>query len=150
MAWLGSGSPSLVNDDLVRKFNERVSDDRCFTISDLSLHFPQTSRTLVYYIVSSGEHRRRPHCMREYKTLCPAMISASIIVENMWKNSLKNVESDNDKILYEILLNFSYSETVLTFLISLACSSFCLHLQINAFTRASLIIRHCTYSSELL
>jgi len=41
-----SGRPSLVNDDLVRKVNERVCDDRRFTISDLSLHFPQTSRTL--------------------------------------------------------------------------------------------------------
>jgi len=35
------GRPSLVNDDLVRKVNERVRDDRLFTISDLSLHFPQ-------------------------------------------------------------------------------------------------------------
>jgi len=34
---------------------------------------------------------------------------------NMWKNSLKNVESDNNKILYETLLDFFYSETVLTF-----------------------------------
>ena len=25
---------------------------------------------------------------------------------NMWKNSLKNVESDKNKILYEILLDF--------------------------------------------
>ena len=42
------GRPSLANDDLVRKVNERVRDDRCFTISDLSLHFPQISRTLLY------------------------------------------------------------------------------------------------------
>jgi len=35
-----SGCPSLVNDDLVRKFNGRVRDDRRLTISDLSLHFP--------------------------------------------------------------------------------------------------------------
>jgi len=48
------GRPSLVNDDLVRKVNERVRADRRFTISDLSLHFPQISRTLVYDIVSSG------------------------------------------------------------------------------------------------
>jgi len=48
-----SGCPSLVNDDLVRKINERVCDDRRFTISDLSLHFPQISRTLLYDIVSS-------------------------------------------------------------------------------------------------
>jgi len=45
-----SGRPSLVNDDLVRKVNERVRDDRCFTICDLSLHFPQISRTLLYDI----------------------------------------------------------------------------------------------------
>ena len=42
-----SGRPSLVNDDLVRKVNERVRDDRRFTISYLSLHFPQISRTLM-------------------------------------------------------------------------------------------------------
>jgi len=48
-----SGRPSLVNDDLVLKVNERVRDDRRFTISDLSLHFPQISRTLLYDIVSS-------------------------------------------------------------------------------------------------
>jgi len=49
-----SGRPSLVNDDLVRKVNDRVRDDRRFTISDLSLHFPQISRTLLYDTVSSG------------------------------------------------------------------------------------------------
>ena len=37
---------------------------------------------------------------------------------NMWKNSLNNVESDN-KILYETLLDFLYSEMVITFWISL-------------------------------
>jgi len=43
---------------------------------------------------------------RIYKNLCPATISASIIAANMLKNSLKNVESDNNKILYETLLDF--------------------------------------------
>jgi len=52
---------------------------------------------------------------RGYKNLCPTTISASIMVANMWKNSVKNVESDNNKILYETLLDFFYSETVLTF-----------------------------------
>ena len=56
---------------------------------------------------------------RVYKNLCPSMISASVMVVNMWKNSLKNVESDNNKILYETLLNFFYSEMVLSFWISL-------------------------------
>jgi len=49
-----SGRPSLVNDDFVLKVNERVRDGRRFTISDLSLHFPEISRTLLYDIVSSG------------------------------------------------------------------------------------------------
>ena len=43
-----------MNDDLVHKVNKRVRDDRRFTISDLSLQFPQISRTLIYDIVSSG------------------------------------------------------------------------------------------------
>jgi len=72
-----SGRPSLVNDDLVRKANERVRDDRRFTISDLSLHFPQISRILLYNIVSSHLGRRRPHSTRRvHKNLCPAKISA--------------------------------------------------------------------------
>ena len=49
-----SGHPSLVNDDLVRKVNKRVGGDRCFTISDQSLHFHQISRTVLNDIVSSG------------------------------------------------------------------------------------------------
>jgi len=101
-----SGRPSLVNDDLVRKVNERVRDDGRFTISDLSLQFPQISRTLLNDIVSSHLGYRRPDYMRRlYKNLCPATLIASIMVANMWKNSLKNVESDNNKILYENLLD---------------------------------------------
>ena len=52
---------------------------------------------------------------RVYKNVWPAEISASIMAANMWKISLKNVESDNNKMLYESLLDFFYSETVLTF-----------------------------------
>jgi len=107
--------PSLVNYYLVRKVNERVRDDRRFTISDLSLHFSQISRTLLYDIVSSHLGHRWPHFMRVHKSLCSFKISASMTAANMWKNSLKNVESDNNKIFYETLLDFFYSETVLTF-----------------------------------
>jgi len=42
---------------------------------------------------------------RVYTNLCPATISASIMAANMWKNSLNNVESDKNKILYETLLD---------------------------------------------
>jgi len=40
---------------------------------------------------------------RVYKNLCPAPIRATIMTANVWKNSLKNVESDNNKMLYETL-----------------------------------------------
>ena len=43
---------------------------------------------------------------RVYNNLCPATISASLMAVNMWKNSLKNVESDNNKILYENSFEF--------------------------------------------
>ena len=109
--------PSLVNDDLVRKVKERVRDDRRFTIFDLSLRFPQISRTLLYDIVSSNLGFWQPHSMRRvYKNLCPATISASIMAANMWKNSLKNVESENNKILYKTLLDFFLQQNSTYFL----------------------------------
>jgi len=61
---------------------------------------------------------------RVYKNVCPATINASIMAANMWKNSLKNVESDNNKILYETLLDFFYSETLITFGISLVYDNY--------------------------
>ena len=53
---------------------------------------------------------------RVYKNLCPATISASIMAANMWKNSLKTVESDNNKILYETLLDFLLQQNSTYFL----------------------------------
>jgi len=53
--------------------------------------------------------------MEVYKNLCPAMINASIMTANMWKNNLKNVESD-DKILYETLLDFFLQQNSIYFL----------------------------------
>jgi len=104
-AW--SGRPSLVNGDLVRKVNKRLCDDRLFTISDLSLHFSQISKTLLHDIVSSHLGYRRSHSMRRvHKNLCPATISASIMAANMWENCLKSAESDKNNILYENLLDF--------------------------------------------
>jgi len=44
--------------------------------------------------------------IRVHKNLCPATISASIMEANVYKNSLKNVESDNNKILYETIPDF--------------------------------------------
>jgi len=65
-----SGRPSLVNDDLVRKVKERVREDRRFTISYLSLHFPQISRTLLYDTVNSHLGYQQPHSMRRVNITC--------------------------------------------------------------------------------
>jgi len=63
--------------------------------------------TMSVVIVSSHLGRKRPHYMRRvYKNLFPATISASIMAANMWKYSLKNEEFDNNKILYETLVDF--------------------------------------------
>ena len=58
-----SGRPSLVNDNLVRKVNERR-----FTVSDLSLHFPQISRlysttlSVVIWVIGKCVHDGCPRC----------------------------------------------------------------------------------------
>jgi len=65
-----SGRPSLVNDELVLKVNERVGDDRVsqFLICPCTfLRFQE-----LYDIVCRHLDRRRPHSMRRvYKTCAP-------------------------------------------------------------------------------
>src|SRR5215469_14839526 len=75
-----SGCPSLVNDDLVRKVKERVRDDGRFTISDLSLHFPQISRAVLYDIVSSH---------LGYRKVCARWVPKTLTEEH--KNSVFHV-----------------------------------------------------------
>jgi hypothetical protein len=46
-----SGLPSVVKEDLVRAVEEKIQENRRFTNSSLSLHFPQISRPLLQDIV---------------------------------------------------------------------------------------------------
>ena len=97
-AW--NGRPTLENDDLVHKVNERVRDDRRFTITDLPCSFLRFQG--LYSMTMSVVANIAGSCILwggYKKNLCPATISASIMAVNMWKNSLKNVESDNNTIL---------------------------------------------------
>jgi len=56
---------------------------------------------------------------RVYKNLCPATISASVMAANMWENGLKDVESDNNKILYEtLLIFFTAKRNLLTYILT--------------------------------
>jgi hypothetical protein len=42
-----SGRSYVVNEDLVSAMEEKIQENRRFTISSLSLHFPQISRSLL-------------------------------------------------------------------------------------------------------
>ena len=44
--------PSVMTDDLVEKMNTTLRGNSRFTISELSLEFPQVSRSVIYDIVS--------------------------------------------------------------------------------------------------
>ena len=48
-----SGRPFVDSDDLVRAVEAKVCEDRWFTISSLSLHFQQISRTVLNEIVTN-------------------------------------------------------------------------------------------------
>ena len=47
-----SGWPSVVNEDLVHAIEEKIRENRWFTIMSFSLHFPQISWSLLHEIVS--------------------------------------------------------------------------------------------------
>ena len=46
-----SGRSSVVSEDLVRAVEHKIGENRRFTITSLSLHFPQISRSLLQDIV---------------------------------------------------------------------------------------------------
>jgi transposase-like protein len=67
-----SGRPFVVSDDLLRAVEAKVSEDRRFTISSLSLHFQKISRIFLYEIVTEGLLHRRPlSARRGYRNWCP-------------------------------------------------------------------------------
>ncbi|KAJ4438847.1 hypothetical protein ANN_14800 [Periplaneta americana] len=47
-----SGRPSLINDDRLELVRQCIMEDRRFTITELSSHFPQISRSLLHEIVT--------------------------------------------------------------------------------------------------
>ena len=71
-----SGRPSVVNEDLVRAVEEKIRENRLFTITPLSLHFPQLSRSLLHKIVSE---------VKEAVTTCFASQAASFYDEGIQK-----------------------------------------------------------------
>jgi len=57
------GQLSVVNEVLVHAVEDKIRDNRQFTIMSLSLHFPQTSRSLLHEIVSD-KHKYQKLCAR--------------------------------------------------------------------------------------
>lgn len=49
-----NGRPSIVTDDLLAKVDEKIRQNRRFTITELSLCFPQVTRTLLFEIVTQA------------------------------------------------------------------------------------------------
>ncbi|GFY11564.1 histone-lysine N-methyltransferase SETMAR [Trichonephila clavipes] len=47
-----SGRPSVITDDLVNALDEKIREDRRFTISTLALEFPNVGRTTLHKVVS--------------------------------------------------------------------------------------------------
>lgn len=54
-----SGRASVITEDLVQKVDERVKEDRRFTISSLSDEFPRVSRSVLYGVVSERLNYRK-------------------------------------------------------------------------------------------
>ncbi len=48
------GQPSVITEDLVNYVNEKILEDRRFTISTLALEFPNVGRTTFHKIVSEN------------------------------------------------------------------------------------------------
>ena len=71
-----SGRPSVVSEDLVRAVEVKIRENRRFTITSLSLHFPQISRSLLHKIVSE---------VKEDVTTCFPSQAASFYDEGIQK-----------------------------------------------------------------
>ncbi|GBN00570.1 hypothetical protein AVEN_171351-1 [Araneus ventricosus] len=54
-----SGRPSVVNDGLVAKVNEKIRENRQFTIRTLFDEFPQISKTLLHEIATNRLNYRK-------------------------------------------------------------------------------------------
>jgi len=67
---LWNGRLSVVNEDLVRAFEEKIRDNRRYTITSHSLHFPQISWSLLHQIVSGKVKFRKlcAHCVLKMHT----------------------------------------------------------------------------------
>jgi len=86
---LRSGSPSVVNEDLVRAVKEKIRENRRFTITSLSLHFPQISRSLLHEIVSDE---------LKFRKLCARSVPKMLTEEHKLKRQASALDVHNLRI----------------------------------------------------
>jgi hypothetical protein len=117
-----SGRPPVVNEDLMRAVEEMIQENRRFTISSLSLHFPQISWSLLHEIVSDklhGLHHKWHHStIQGYKNWCPTTLSALTVVETMSQSSVWYVQTEIYMVGNKFLFVFFNSPSELTFSIT--------------------------------
>ena len=95
-----SGRPSMVNEDLVRVVEEKIREKRRFTITSLSLHFPQISRSLLHEIVSDK---------LKFRKLCARWVPKMLTEEHRWKRQvsaldfLKRYSEEGDNYLSRVV-----------------------------------------------
>ena len=71
-----SGRPSVVNEDLVHAVEVNIRENRRFTITSLSPHFPQISRSLLHKIVSDK---------LKFRKLCACWVPKILMEEDKLK-----------------------------------------------------------------
>ncbi|PNF26371.1 hypothetical protein B7P43_G17995 [Cryptotermes secundus] len=130
-----SGQPSIITDDLVELVRERIMENRRVTITELSSHVPQISRSLLHEIVI--EHLLfRKLCARwvpkqlipEHKTKRMEMLSASTVFlhDNTRPHTARWTVSLLQEFSWEVFNHQAYS-------LDLAPSDFHLFLHLKKF-----------------
>ncbi|KAJ4451655.1 hypothetical protein ANN_03124, partial [Periplaneta americana] len=96
-----SGRPSLINDDCVELVRQCIMENRCFTITELSSHFPQISRSLLHEIVTK-------HLL--FKKVCARWVPKNLTPEHKMQHLgaaltfLQRYHDDGDEFLDRIVM----------------------------------------------
>ncbi|KAJ4439236.1 hypothetical protein ANN_07356 [Periplaneta americana] len=95
-----SGRPSLINDDRVEPVRQCIMENRRFTITELSSHFPQISRSLLHEIVTK-------HLL--FKKVCARWVQKNLTPEHKMQRLgaaltfLQQYHDDGDEFLDRIV-----------------------------------------------
>ncbi|GFX95014.1 histone-lysine N-methyltransferase SETMAR [Trichonephila clavipes] len=95
-----SGRPSVITDDLVKAVDEKIREDRRFTISTLALEFPNVGRTTLHKVVSEK---------LKFRKLCARWVPRLLTEEHKLKimvcalDFLDRYHKEGDKFLERIV-----------------------------------------------